>query len=148
MNKLILTASLIFIISIVNGQMINTTDLVGDWVFDKGKTLIEIDFKNDSIFRYNKPDDPDGKYSLLKIRNETVLTLEINTGGNGWEHEIYLIRRLPVVRFFILQVPKKDKKGKPIIEWQKHYGRDEYILTRINPEDRHLRLPPHGESNP
>jgi|SRR5882724_1844612 len=136
-NKLILTGSLIFIISIAKGQIINTTDLVGDWMFDKGKIFIEIDFKNDSIFRYNRSNDLDGKYTLNKINNETVLKLEINTGGYASEQEIYLIRKLPTVRFFILQIPKKDRKGKPIIAWQNHYGKDEYILTKINPEDRH-----------
>jgi hypothetical protein len=115
-------------------QEIKMDSLIGKWFLDEGKKPVIIEFKKDSTF-WGKDAKLTGLYNLKYIKNENVLTLSINTGAYAGQEDIFVLRKFPYARFYMLQIPKRNKKGAAIIEWQKHYGKDEILLSRINPED-------------
>ena len=115
-------------------QEIKKDSLIGKWFLDEGKKPSIIEFKDDSTFQ-GKDSTLGGRYSLRYIKNENVLTLNIHKGAHAGEGDIFILRKFPYARFYMLQIPKRNKKGIPNIEWQKNYGKDEILLTRINPEE-------------
>ena len=115
-------------------QEIKMDSLIGKWFLDEGKKPVIIEFKDDSTFQ-GKDAKLSGRYNLRYIKNENVLTLFIITGQYAEQEDIFILRKFPYARFYMLQIPKRNKKGIPILEWQKHYGKDEILLTRINPDD-------------
>jgi|SRR5450755_1837441 hypothetical protein len=138
MKKNILKYCLVLAFIMYSGKLfsqeIKMDSLIGKWFLDEGKKPAIIEFKDDSTF-WGKDAKLAGRYSLKYIKNENVLTLNINTGAYAGKEDIFLLHKFPYARFYMLQIPKRNKKGAAIIEWQKHYGKDEILLSRINPED-------------
>ncbi len=130
-NKFLLTAILNLVISILNGQSITSSDLVGSWLFGKDKRPIEVIFNTDSSFNFYDNIDINGRYSISKVANEYVLYLSTNTVGTTWTKKIYLIC-IGDSSYFKLQIPQKNENGDTIYKWQKHAKGNIYILSRID----------------
>jgi len=118
------------LLATVKAQEISNSDLVGNWLFGKGKYPIEAKFKDDSTYVLYDSIKIEGHYSVSKTSNEYILTLLINTGGYAWVKKPYLIRKLDSLAYR-LQVPKTAKNGKFIYIWEGNTKKNTYTLSRV-----------------
>ncbi len=133
-NALILFASLLFVCSFVDGQIIKQKELIGLWSLNDNKNDIMLEFFDSSRFTIDPENIPGmlspKKYTLTSLDNESLLTLYFDNGGNLWNKKIYLIRKSGSDAF-ILQIPDESKTGKIIFKWKTNDKKNTFYLYQL-----------------